>query len=158
MLPRTVCLSRRVSSVTKRLTAKFSVIAAIGTGQMGGVLCKRLANAGHNVLLAGEPNSLPERRAIAGCKTKGAFEVVEDISEAVQAAQVVITCLPNSVVVNEVLEEIVSSPNKPLSNVSLWLDATSGNPAASKSIGERLLEFDVDFVDCAVRMHWKRYQ
>ena len=138
----------RVSSLGK--TAKFSVIAAVGTGQMGGVLCKRLAGDGHTVLLAGEPCSLPERQALAAVETKGTLEVVEDITEAVEKADVVLTCLPNSIVVNEVLNEIINSPNGPLSNATLWLDATSGNPAVSKTIGERLLEFEVDFVDCAV--------
>jgi 3-hydroxyisobutyrate dehydrogenase len=82
-------------------------------------------------------------------ETEGKATVAESPGEAVKDAQVVVTCLPYSRDVEELLDE----PH----GVAAWLpvgclfiDCTSGDPAASRRIAARLAQHGVDFIDAPV--------
>ena len=62
----------------------------------------------------------------------------DSILEAFEKASVVVTCLPNSDVVNLVYNDLLSSGLRDMSHLKLWIDATSGNPHMSREISKRL--------------------
>lgn len=69
--------------------------------------------------------------------------------EAVQGAEVVLTCLPTSAEV----EALLAGPDgmeAGLAAGALFLDCTSGDPATSRRIAERLAARGVAFADCPV--------
>lgn len=69
--------------------------------------------------------------------------------EAVEGAEVVLTCLPTSAEV----EALLGGPDgmeAGLAGGALFLDCTSGDPATSRRIAERLAARNVAFADCPV--------
>ena len=72
-------------------------------------------------------------------------EVAEGPEALVSWADVVITCLPTSTDVRQVVEPIHTWRSG-----QLLIDATSGDPAESRSIAGQLAEFGVGFVDAPV--------
>lgn len=69
-------------------------------------------------------------------------------AQAATGAHVLVTCLPTSVEVEEVL--FAAGAAEKLDNAALVIDCTSGDPAASRSIAARLLENEIGFVDAPV--------
>jgi 3-hydroxyisobutyrate dehydrogenase len=67
-------------------------------------------------------------------------------AEAVEGAEVVVTCLPSSREVEQVAESFEDS----LCAGALLIDCTSGDPATSRRIAERLARRNVEFVDAPV--------
>jgi 3-hydroxyisobutyrate dehydrogenase len=70
-------------------------------------------------------------------------------AEAVRGAEVVITCLPTSRDVYDLLD----GPDGILAGIergAAFVDCTSGDPATSRRIAERLAEKDVSFIDAPV--------
>ena len=59
---------------------------------------------------------------------------------------VVITCLPTSTEVANIVGELVGF----LKSGVIWIDCTSGDPNKSKEIETKLKSYDISFVDCAV--------
>lgn len=72
-------------------------------------------------------------------------DVAESADELVSWADVVITCLPTSADVMQVVESLETWRSG-----QLLIDATSGDPTESRSIATRLAELDVGFVDAPV--------
>jgi 3-hydroxyisobutyrate dehydrogenase len=69
-------------------------------------------------------------------------------AEAAADAQVLVTCLPTSAEVEEVLFQAGAAGK--LDRAALVIDCTSGDPATSRSIAARLLENEIGFVDAPV--------
>jgi 3-hydroxyisobutyrate dehydrogenase len=67
---------------------------------------------------------------------------------AADGAHVLVTCLPTSTEVQEVLFD--GGAAAALDHAALVIDCTSGDPAASRAIAARLLEREVGFVDAPV--------
>eukprot|EP00943_MAST-04B_sp_MAST-4B-sp1_P001069 g1069.t1 len=128
----------------------FATITAVGTGNMGGVLCKRLANKGHRVIMAGIPESLRERETLAAINTIGKLEVATSLSSAVSASNILFTCLPSSNAVMSVYKQLVDNEQNLLQNIDIWLDATSGDPAKTIELSKSLKQHNVQMIDCAV--------
>jgi 3-hydroxyisobutyrate dehydrogenase len=70
----------------------------------------------------------------------------EDVVSLVEAVDVVVTCLPTSGEVDEVLTAATDA----FRDGQLVVDCTSGDPAASRALAERLGARGVDFVDAPV--------
>jgi len=70
----------------------------------------------------------------------------EDLAALASWADVVITCLPTSAEVREIVERIDGAWRKG----QLLVDCTSGDPAGSRAIAEWLAAVGVDFVDAPV--------
>lgn len=70
----------------------------------------------------------------------------DSATHAVADAEFVITCLPSSREVNQLLSEIEAS----IPNGAMLIDCTSGDPATSRDIAERLGKRDVAFIDAPV--------
>jgi len=84
-------------------------------------------------------------RARSFAKETGAT-ATEDLAALASWAEVVITCLPTSGEVQEVVERIDGAWRKG----QLLVDCTSGDPAGSRAIAEQLAAAGVDFVDAPV--------
>jgi len=84
-------------------------------------------------------------RARSFAKETGAA-ATEDLAALASWADVVITCLPTSAEVREVVERIDGVWRQG----QLLVDCTSGDPAGSRAIAEQLAAAGVDFVDAPV--------
>jgi 3-hydroxyisobutyrate dehydrogenase len=114
-------------------------IGFIGLGAMGFPMARHLAKE-HEVVVWNRTTEKAERHAREhGTKLAG------DIKECADA-QVVITMLPTSREVDEIVEKLGPSLRKG----TLWIDATSGDPNVSRLTAERLANRGVEFVDAPV--------
>lgn len=70
-------------------------------------------------------------------------------ADAARGAEFVVTCLPSSREVESILggEDGIESG---IENGAMLIDCTSGDPAASRRIAERLKSYNVDFIDAPV--------
>src|SRR6185503_3416891 len=72
-------------------------------------------------------------------------KLAKDLAECA-AAPVIITMLPTSKEVDEIVDQLLPSLNAG----TLWIDATSGDPNASRETAARLAAKGVEFVDAPV--------
>src|SRR5262245_41783988 len=114
-------------------------IAFIGLGAMGFPMARHLAKQ-HEVLVWNRTREKAERHAREH-GSKLAAELVD-----CAAAEVVITMLPTSREVDEIVNKIISD----LRRGTLWIDATSGDPNVSRETAARLGTRGVTFVDAPV--------
>lgn len=114
-------------------------IAFIGLGAMGYPMARHLAKV-HEVTVW---NRTAEKAA-AHSREHGT-KLARDLADCA-ASDVIITMLPTSVEVDEVVDQLLPSLRKG----TLWIDATSGDPNASRKTSARLREKGVAFVDAPV--------
>ena len=111
-------------------------IGFIGLGQLGLPLCRRIAAKFPTTCWSKDfPKPLDFE-----CK------IAADSYEAIDGANFVVTCLPNSDIVKQVYNDIENS----LAKNSVWIDCTSGNPSISKSLAEHSISKSRHFLDCAL--------
>lgn len=114
-------------------------IGFIGLGAMGFPMARHLAKE-HEVVVWNRTREKAERHSREhGTKLAGDIEDCAD-------ADAVITMLPTSREVDEVVDRIGPALRKG----TLFIDATSGDPNASRKTAARLEERGVDFVDAPV--------
>lgn len=114
-------------------------IAFIGLGAMGYPMARHLAKE-HEVVVWNRTAEKAEKHA----REHGTSRVatVEDCA----AAEVIITMLPTSREVDEIVGRLLPR----LERGTLWIDATSGDPNVSRETAARLAARGVDFVDAPV--------
>lgn len=105
-------------------------------------MARRVADAGFPLIAWNRT----ARRATEFAGESGA-RAASSAADAVKGADVVITCLSTSADVEQVLEDGVADAMKPK---SLLLDCTSGDPATSRRIAQRLAARRIAFVDAPV--------
>ncbi|HSR89783.1 MAG TPA: NAD(P)-dependent oxidoreductase [Gemmatimonadales bacterium] len=118
-------------------------ISFLGLGAIGRPMAAHLARS-HELTVWNRT----ARRAVEFAQTHGA-RVAQTPQMAAENADVLLTCLPNSGEVQQILE----GPEGILSGIqtgALFLDCTSGEPAASVRIAARLEAQGVDFADAPV--------
>ncbi|CAN5439107.1 NAD(P)-dependent oxidoreductase [soil metagenome] len=118
-------------------------IVVIGLGQMGGAIAGRLHAQGCDVVgfdaLAAARDGFVSRGGISAAT----------LAQAVEGAQVVITCLPNSAIVRAVwlgpdsLQSVVKAG-------TLLIDMSSIDPDTMRTVGKALAENGAEIVDCPV--------
>jgi len=114
-------------------------IGFIGLGAMGFPMARHLSKE-HEVIVWNRTREKAERHAREhGTKLAG------DITDCADAA-VIITMLPTSKEVDEVVDRMMPS----VKEGTLWIDATSGDPNVSRKTAERLAARGVAFVDAPV--------
>src|SRR3982751_4082971 len=118
--------------------------AFLGLGAIGRPMAARVADAFPNVTVwnrtALKANDFAAEHKVHAAKTP---------ADAVKDADVVVTCLPTS----KDVESILDGPNGLLAGLkkgAILVDCTSGDPATSRRIAERLAEKGVDFIDAPV--------
>jgi 3-hydroxyisobutyrate dehydrogenase len=114
-------------------------IGFIGLGAMGFPMARHLAGE-HDVIVWNRTREKAERHAREHGTT-----VADDLAGCAQA-DVIITILPTSREVDEIVDRIESH----LRPGTLWIDATSGDPNVSRETASRLAARGVEFVDAPV--------
>lgn len=118
-------------------------VAFLGLGAIGAPMAARLAAAGHALTIWNRTAG----RASASEAAAGGARVAPSATAAIAAADVVITCLPESRDVAALLDETALDAFRA---GSILVDCTSGDPATSRVIAQRLAARDVAFVDAPV--------
>jgi 3-hydroxyisobutyrate dehydrogenase len=114
-------------------------IGFIGLGAMGFPMARHLSKE-HDVIVWNRTREKAERHSREhGTKLAG------DMTECADA-DVIITMLPTSREVDEVVDRMLPS----LQKGTLWIDATSGDPNVSRNTAARLATHGVAFVDAPV--------
>jgi len=114
-------------------------LAFIGLGAMGFPMARHLTKE-HEVIVWNRTREKAERHA-----REHGSRLAKDLVDCA-AADVVITMLPTSREVDEIVDKLL--PN--LRRGTLWIDATSGDPNVSRETATRLAEKGVAFVDAPV--------
>jgi 3-hydroxyisobutyrate dehydrogenase len=114
-------------------------IGFIGLGAMGYPMARHLAKE-HEVVVWNRTREKAERHAREHGTT-----LANDLAD-VAGAEVIVTILPTSSEVNEIVEQLSSHLRKG----TLWIDATSGDPNVSRETACRLAGQGVEFVDAPV--------
>ncbi|MBC8089239.1 MAG: NAD(P)-dependent oxidoreductase [Phycisphaerae bacterium] len=119
-------------------------IAFLGLGAIGAPMARHLAGAERSLTVWNRTQA----RAQAFCAETGATAALTP-AEAVANADIVITCLPTSKDVASLLDgaDGVLATMKP---GTAFVDCTSGDPATSKRIAERLAERNIGYLDAPV--------
>jgi 3-hydroxyisobutyrate dehydrogenase len=117
-------------------------VSFLGLGSIGRPMAKRIAAAGFPVTVWNRTAD----RATAFSR-ENTVNVAGSAADAVRDADVVVTCLSTSLDVEAVLEAAVIGKMKSGATV---LDCTSGDPATSKRIADRLAQKRVGFIDAPV--------
>ncbi len=114
-------------------------IGFIGLGAMGAPMARHLTKE-HHVIVWNRTREKAERHA-----REHGSALANDIAE-VAEGEVVITMLPTSTEVDEVVDRLLLH----LREGTLWIDATSGDPNVSRETAKRLAAKGVAFVDAPV--------
>ena len=114
-------------------------IGFIGLGAMGYPMARHLAKE-HEVIVWNRTRSKAEKHAREHGTT-----LAGDVTDCA-AADVVITMLPTSTEVDEIVDKITPSLRKG----TLFIDATSGDPNVSRETACRLAGMGIEFVDAPV--------
>jgi 3-hydroxyisobutyrate dehydrogenase len=114
-------------------------IGFIGLGAMGFPMARHLAKE-HEVFVWNRTREKAERHA-----REHGTKVAADLAS-LAAADVIITMLPTSREVDEIVEKLLPS----LRPGTLFIDATSGDPNVSRKTAARLAQRGVEFVDAPV--------
>jgi 3-hydroxyisobutyrate dehydrogenase len=122
-----------------RRRRKLMKIAFIGLGAMGYPMARHLAKE-HELTVWNRTREKAERHA-----REHGTKVAADLA-ACAAADVIITILPTSKEVDEIVDQLMPS----LRRGTLWIDATSGDPNVSRETAGRLAGKGVPFVDAPV--------
>lgn len=117
-------------------------VAFLGLGSIGRPMAARIAAAGFPLTVW---NRTGERASAFAKEHKG--RVASSPAEAARDADVVITCMSTSLDVEQVLDAGLFDG---LKAGALLLDCTSGDPATSKRMAERLKAKQVAFIDAPV--------
>jgi 3-hydroxyisobutyrate dehydrogenase len=120
----------------------MQTVAFLGLGAIGAPMAARIGAAGFPLRVWNRT-----RDRAAAFSRRSPSTVAVSAADAVQGADVVITCLSTSNDVEQVLDEGVMEA---LREGMVLVDCTSGDPAASRRIASRLAAWDVGFVDAPV--------
>jgi 3-hydroxyisobutyrate dehydrogenase len=119
-------------------------IAFLGLGAIGAPMARHLAREPFELTVWNRSND--KARAFA---LEHRVQAAQTPAEAVQGADVVITCLPSSREVKSILE----GPDGILASIatgSIFIDCTSGDPATSNEIARQLSAKEIAFIDTPV--------
>ena len=118
--------------------------AFLGLGAIGRPMAARIAAAGHSLAVWNRTSA----RAAEFAKETGARHAATP-ADAVRGAEIIVTCFSTSPDVYSILD----GPDGLLAGVergAVLVDCTSGDPATSRRIAERLAEKGVEFIDAPV--------
>jgi 3-hydroxyisobutyrate dehydrogenase len=118
-------------------------VAFLGLGAIGAPMAARLAAAGHALTIWNRTAG----KASASEAAAGGARVAASAGEAIGAADVVITCFPESRDVAALLDETGLDAFR---DGAILVDCTSGDPATSRVIAQRLAARGVAFLDAPV--------
>jgi len=121
-------------------------VAFLGLGAIGAPMAAHVARGGHSLTIW---NRTMERASGSAAAVAGA-RVATTAADAVLDAEIVITCLPESADVAELLAANDAALTKALRPGMLLVDCTSGDPDTSRRIASELAPIGVGFIDAPV--------
>ncbi len=121
-------------------------IAFLGLGAIGAPIAAHIARAGHALTIW---NRTSERAAHSVAAQAGAIVVIS-AADAVRSADIVITCLPESSDVADLLAADTGAMLEALPAGALFVDCTSGDPDTSRRIAADLALRGIGFIDAPV--------
>jgi 3-hydroxyisobutyrate dehydrogenase len=121
-------------------------VAFLGLGAIGAPMAAHLARAGHSLTIW---NRTAERASSSDAAVAGA-RVAATAADAVRDADIVITCLPESADVADLLATNDHAVRDALRTGALLVDCTSGDPGTSRTISADLAARGVQFIDAPV--------
>ncbi len=121
-------------------------VAFLGLGAIGAPMAAHLARAGHSLTIW---NRTMERASGSAAAVAGA-RVATSAADAVRDVEIVITCLPESADVAELLAASDAALTQALRPGMLLVDCTSGDPDTSRRIASELAAIGVGFIDAPV--------
>ena len=121
-------------------------VAFLGLGAIGAPMAAHVARAGHTLSVWNRS----AHRAADGVAAAAGARVATSPADAVHAADIVITCLPESADVAALLAADDGAMSKALRSGTLFVDCTSGDPETSRRIAADLAARGVDFIDAPV--------
>lgn len=116
-------------------------VAFLGLGAIGEPMARHLARDPFELTVWNRTQAKAEAFA-----SDGKSNVAASPREAAGESEIIITCLPSS----REVEEVVGELEEALKSGSLLIDCTSGDPATSRRIASRLGSRGVDFIDAPV--------
>jgi 3-hydroxyisobutyrate dehydrogenase len=119
-----------------------SNVALIGLGNMGTPMSRRLVDAGNRVRGFDLVEAARERLR------EGGGEPAATAAEAAREATAVILMLPNSAIVEAVVEELLDEGA--ITSSTLVVDMSSSEPTRTKALAERLAAAGIAFADAPV--------
>ncbi|HET7456008.1 MAG TPA: NAD(P)-dependent oxidoreductase [Gemmatimonadaceae bacterium] len=128
--------------------------AFLGLGAIGAPMARNLA-ARPDVSVALWNRTAAKARALAAAvpNADGRVRVASSPADAARGAELVLTCLPTSREVEQLLDGSSGAGEGMLAGLaagSILVDCTSGDPATSRRIAARLAERGIGFVDAPV--------
>ena len=123
-----------------------ATVAFLGLGAIGAPMAAHLARAGHTLTIW---NRSPEKARASAAAAAGAT-VANSPAEAVRGVSVVITCLPESSHVADLLAADGHAMRNAMAPGTLFVDCTSGDPETSRTIAADLAVHDIAFLDAPV--------
>jgi 3-hydroxyisobutyrate dehydrogenase len=121
-------------------------VAFLGLGAIGAPMAAHLARAGHSLTIW---NRTMERASGSAAAVAGA-RVATSAADAVRDVDIVITCLPESADVADLLAAQDSAVLNALRSGMLFVDCTSGDPDTSQRIAADLAARGIGFIDAPV--------
>jgi 3-hydroxyisobutyrate dehydrogenase len=121
-------------------------VAFLGLGAIGAPMAAHIARAGHSLAIWNRTS----RRAVGSSAAAAGARIATSPSDAVTGAAIVITCLPESADVAQLLAAESGAMIAALSPGTLFVDCTSGDPDTSRRIAADLASRAVAFVDAPV--------
>jgi 3-hydroxyisobutyrate dehydrogenase len=121
-------------------------VAFLGLGAIGAPMAAHLVRAGHSLTIW---NRTMERASGSAAAVAGA-RVATSAADAVRDVEIVITCLPESADVAELLAANDAALTQALRPGMLLVDCTSGDPDTSRRIASELAAIGVGFIDAPV--------
>jgi 3-hydroxyisobutyrate dehydrogenase-like beta-hydroxyacid dehydrogenase len=118
-------------------------VGFVGLGVMGGGIAKRLLDAGHTVY------GYNRTRSKAEWLLEHGIELVESPREAADPAAIVLSMVTNTAA----LEAVASGPDGILAGLGegkVYVDMTTGSPATSRALAERVAESGAAMLDAPV--------
>jgi 3-hydroxyisobutyrate dehydrogenase len=123
-------------------------VAFLGLGDIGALMARRVAAAGHDLAVW---NRTPARaeRFMAALPDRSRVRVAAGPADAVRGAGVIISCVSTSSDVVDILGPEYSVPAA-LATGAVWVDCTSGDPPTCRLLAAQLAAVGVPFIDAPV--------
>ena len=121
-------------------------VAFLGLGAIGAPMAAHIARAGHTLTIW---NRTANRAAASAAAAAGA-RVATSAADAVHDVDVVITCLPESGDVAQLLSADDGAVMAAIRSGALFVDCTSGDPDTSRRIAGELASRNIAFIDAPV--------
>jgi len=120
-------------------------IGVIGAGAMGKGIAKTLKNAGYDVLVY--KRKINESDSVITYLRDAKVSITEDLSKVFTSTDILITCLPDSPTVENILLGASGLANQANRKVTCVLDFSTAHPDSTRKVASELGKLGIDVLD-----------